>query len=106
MSSVAERVLRTGRAARTDTFADCSDPGNACRRALGIHAAVAVPIVVENRLWGTIAVTSAQPERMPQVLTELCAVGHPALVRELTLCLPSGKAGIKYASAEGNCCTS
>ncbi|GGM90184.1 hypothetical protein GCM10007977_110290 [Dactylosporangium sucinum] len=64
-ASVAEMVRRTGQAARTDSYADKSGPGNACRLALGIEAAVAVPIVVENRLWGTLTVTSAQPEPLP-----------------------------------------
>ncbi|GAA0727246.1 DUF4118 domain-containing protein [Dactylosporangium roseum] len=63
--SVTDMVWRTGRAARTDSYADDADPGNACRRALGIQAAVAVPIVVEDRLWGTLAVTSAQAEPLP-----------------------------------------
>ncbi|GAA2584724.1 hypothetical protein GCM10010399_13430 [Dactylosporangium fulvum] len=65
-SSVTDLVRRTGRAARTDSYADDTVPGNACRRTLGIQAAVAVPIVVENRLWGTLAVTSAQAEPLPQ----------------------------------------
>ncbi|WP_238007090.1 DUF4118 domain-containing protein [Dactylosporangium sp. AC04546] len=64
--SVAELVRRTGRAARADSYADKTGPGNACRLALGIQAAVAVPIVVENRLWGTVIVTSTQPEPLPQ----------------------------------------
>ncbi|MET7397776.1 DUF4118 domain-containing protein [Dactylosporangium sp. NPDC005572] len=64
--SVAELVRRTGHAARTDSYADLTGPGNACRLALGIQSAVAVPIVVENRLWGTVTVTSAEAEPLPQ----------------------------------------
>ncbi|WP_432840156.1 DUF4118 domain-containing protein [Dactylosporangium sp. CA-092794] len=63
--NVTELVRRTGRPARNDNCADSADPGDDFRRSLGIHAAVAVPIVIENRLWGTIAVTSTRPESLP-----------------------------------------
>ncbi|MEV8516813.1 DUF4118 domain-containing protein [Dactylosporangium sp. NPDC051484] len=63
--SVAELVRRTGRAVRADSRCG-ADPGSTRRRALGIDSAVAVPILVEGRLWGTIIVTSARPEPLPQ----------------------------------------
>jgi GAF domain-containing protein len=49
-------VLRTGRPARLDDLSQVSDAyGNRLRR-LGLRSGVAAPIVVEGRLWGTIAV--------------------------------------------------
>ncbi|MER7008829.1 DUF4118 domain-containing protein [Dactylosporangium sp. NPDC000555] len=63
--SVAELVRRTGRAVRADSRCG-ADPGSTRRRELGIHSAVAVPILVGGRLWGTIIVTSARPEPLPQ----------------------------------------
>ncbi|MFG2040367.1 DUF4118 domain-containing protein [Dactylosporangium sp. NPDC048998] len=63
--SVAELVRRTGRPVRADSYSG-ADPVSTRRRELGIHSAVAVPILVEERLWGTIIVTSARPEPLPQ----------------------------------------
>jgi signal transduction histidine kinase len=49
-------ALRTSQPARLDDFGQASDKyGDAVRR-LGIRSGVAVPIVVQGRLWGAIAV--------------------------------------------------
>jgi signal transduction histidine kinase len=57
-------ALRTGRPARLDDFGRVSDSyGDAVRR-LGIRSGVAVPIVVEGRLWGAAAV-GTRSERLP-----------------------------------------
>jgi signal transduction histidine kinase len=57
-------ALRTGRPARLDDFGRVSDAyGDAVRR-LGIRSGVAVPIVVEGRLWGAVAV-GTRSERLP-----------------------------------------
>jgi signal transduction histidine kinase len=53
-----ETVVRTGRPARTDDFAQASP---ALKRRLGaahIRSTVASPIVVEGRLWGVVVVSS------------------------------------------------
>jgi signal transduction histidine kinase len=57
-------ALRTGRPARLDDFGRTRDAyGDAVRR-LGIRSGVAVPIVVEGRLWGAAAV-GTRSERLP-----------------------------------------
>jgi signal transduction histidine kinase len=50
-------VFQTGRTARMDDYACASGPG-AKARELGIRAAIGVPVSVEGRLWGLIAVGS------------------------------------------------
>jgi signal transduction histidine kinase len=51
-------VLRTGRAARIDDYAGTSGPVAEVVRELGLRAGVAVPVSVEGRLWGVMAVDS------------------------------------------------
>jgi signal transduction histidine kinase len=51
-------VLRTGHAARVDDYRDI--PGGEATVAEGIRSAVAVPIHVNGRLWGLVAVGSGQ----------------------------------------------
>jgi signal transduction histidine kinase len=70
-------VLRTGRSARVDDYAEI--PGGEPYLREGLRSAVAVPIHVDGRLWGTIAVGSGQgpppadtEERMTQ-FTDLVA---------------------------------
>jgi signal transduction histidine kinase len=50
-------VFQTGCAARMDDYGGASGPG-AKARELGIRAAIGVPVSVEGRLWGLIAVGS------------------------------------------------
>jgi signal transduction histidine kinase len=50
-------VVQTGRAARMDDYA-CASGSGAMARELGVRAAVGVPVSVEGRLWGVIAVGS------------------------------------------------
>jgi signal transduction histidine kinase len=64
-------VLRTGRAARVDDYNDV--PGGEPYLREGLRAAVAMPIHVNGRLWGTIAVGSGQgplPPDTEQRMTE------------------------------------
>src|SRR5262249_17885174 len=49
---------QTGRAARIDDFADAPGPATEAVRELGFRAAVGVPVTVEGRLWGFMAVHS------------------------------------------------
>jgi signal transduction histidine kinase len=58
-------VLRTGRAARIDSFE--SAPGSAAARfrELGLRVAVGAPIVVGGRVWGAAVVGSSRPEPLP-----------------------------------------
>jgi signal transduction histidine kinase len=58
--SAAGVVLRTGRPARLDDYADARGPAVAFAREHGIRASVVVPIVVERRLWGAMIAASRQ----------------------------------------------
>jgi GAF domain-containing protein len=57
-------TLRTGRPARCDDYSKVSGAYGDRVRRLGIRSGVAVPIVVEGRLWGAIAVGTRR-ERFP-----------------------------------------
>ena len=64
-------VLRTGRAARVDDYRDI--PGGEPYLAEGLRSAVAMPVHVQGRLWGMIAVGSGQgplPPDTEQRMTE------------------------------------
>jgi GAF domain-containing protein len=50
------KVLRTGRAARSDDYSEASAAAGAAIRRLGVRSGVAAPIVVEGHLWGMIAI--------------------------------------------------
>jgi signal transduction histidine kinase len=58
-------MLRTGRPARTDSYAGAPRSVVARIRQLGIRSSVACPITVEGRLWGATAVSSKRPEPLP-----------------------------------------
>jgi signal transduction histidine kinase len=60
--SVVALVLESGRPARIDDFANAPGSAAAYARSLGVRSAVATPIVVEGRLWGTVCVFSRRPE--------------------------------------------
>ena len=51
--TVSTLVFETGRAARIDNFGEGDSPGKGFWLALGVRSAVAVPISVNGRLWGT-----------------------------------------------------
>jgi sugar diacid utilization regulator len=63
--TIATLVQRTGRPARIDSYDNVAGPIAARVRAEGVHAAVAVPIIVDGRVWGLAAVGSLQPGPMP-----------------------------------------
>ncbi|WP_406340472.1 GAF domain-containing sensor histidine kinase [Streptomyces sp. NBC_00648] len=71
-------VLRTGRPARIDDYQDA--PGVGPYLLTGLRSAVAMPVHVQGRLWGTIAVGSAErllpcdTERRMADLTDLVAI--------------------------------
>ena len=64
-NTLASMVLRTGGPARMDTYENVDSVLATQVRAVGIHAAVAVPVVVDGRVWGLAAVGSARPGPMP-----------------------------------------
>jgi len=63
--TVLMKVLRTGRAVRTDFPENASGPVAALVRRLGVTSTVGTPIVVEGRLWGGMSVSSRHPELLP-----------------------------------------
>ncbi len=58
-------VLRTGRPARVDDFAEVKGPIGAALREHGAGAGVAGPIVVGGRVWGAMAVGARNAEALP-----------------------------------------
>jgi PAS domain S-box-containing protein len=78
--SVSARVLRTGRPARMDGFAEAPGVVAATVREIGIRFSIGVPISVEGRPWGVMIATSkganpfpAETESRLQNFTELVA---------------------------------
>ena len=63
--TLATLVQRTRRPARIDSYDNVAGPIDARVRAVGVRAAVAVPIIVDGRVWGLAAVGSLQPGPMP-----------------------------------------
>src|SRR6476620_4427477 len=64
-NTLATVVHRTGRPARIDSYDNVAGPIAARVRAVGVRAAVGVPIIVDGRVWGRAAVGSLQPGPMP-----------------------------------------
>jgi signal transduction histidine kinase/PAS domain-containing protein len=64
--NIAALVQQTMRPARVDSFAGASGPIAEETRALGIRASIGCPIVVEDRLWGVIAVSTRGDATFPR----------------------------------------
>jgi sugar diacid utilization regulator len=64
-NTLATLVQRSGRPARIDSYDNVAGPIAARVRAVGVRAAVAVPIIIDGRVWGLAAVGSLQPGPMP-----------------------------------------
>ena len=58
-------VFRTGEAARVDDWAGASGAVAAMASVLGVRSAVAAPVVVEGRLWGTMIAATSRSEPLP-----------------------------------------
>jgi PAS domain S-box-containing protein len=58
-------VNRTGQAARMDDWENATGSVAAMANVLGVSSAVASPIVVEGRLWGTLVAATNQSEPLP-----------------------------------------
>jgi signal transduction histidine kinase len=58
-------MLRTGRPARTDSYAAAPGSVGAGIRQLGNRSSIASPITVEGRLWGATVVSSKRPQPLP-----------------------------------------
>jgi len=64
-NTLASMVWRTGGAARMDNYEDVAGDLATNVRAVGLAAAVGVPVIVDGRVWGLAAVGSAKPGAMP-----------------------------------------
>jgi signal transduction histidine kinase len=62
---VLARVLRTGRSARVDDYSDASGFLGQVTQRTGIRCTVAVPIMVEGSLWGSMG-AGTERERFPE----------------------------------------
>ena len=58
-------VYRTGHTARADDWASATGSVAAMAHVLGVRSAVATPIVVEGRIWGTMIAATSQTEPLP-----------------------------------------
>jgi signal transduction histidine kinase len=95
-------VLRTGRAARVDDYHDIPGGGPYLRE--GLRSAVAMPIHVNGRLWGMVAVGSGQgplPPDTEQRMTEFTDLVATAVANAQTQAeLKASRARIVAASDE------
>jgi hypothetical protein len=64
-NTLASMVQRSGGPARMDSYVNVAGVLAAHARAVGIRAAVGVPVIVDGRVWGLAAVGSARPGPMP-----------------------------------------
>jgi GAF domain-containing protein len=58
-------VYQTGRAVRTESYADASGPFGATVRELGVRSSVGTPVMVEGRLWGVLGVATSTEQPLP-----------------------------------------
>jgi signal transduction histidine kinase len=63
--NVSEKVWRTGRPARMDSYEHAPGSNAARMRELGIRSRVGVPIMVDERVWGMAVVGSSRTEALP-----------------------------------------
>jgi hypothetical protein len=64
-SILAAMVQRTGRPARVDSYENTAERVAEFVRAVGVRAAVGVPVIVDGRVWGLATVSSVEPGPMP-----------------------------------------
>jgi signal transduction histidine kinase len=64
--NVVSRAVEAGRPARIDDYTDATGTVADAARGYGLGSAVGVPIRVEDRLWGVIAVASRRERVLPQ----------------------------------------
>jgi sugar diacid utilization regulator len=64
-NTIAALVQRSGRPARIDSYDNVAGPIAARARAVGVCAAVGVPIIVDGRVWGLAAVGALHAGPMP-----------------------------------------
>ncbi|HTE62744.1 MAG TPA: PAS domain S-box protein [Solirubrobacteraceae bacterium] len=101
---VLTRVVRTGRSARVDDYSQASEFVGAGPQRLGIRCAVAVPIMVEGSLWGSIATGTERaqfPADAEQRMTEFTELAGTAIANtESRAELTASRARLVAASDE------
>jgi hypothetical protein len=83
-NTLASTVLRTRGPARMDSYENVTGVLATQVRAVGIRAAVGVPVIVDGRVWGLATVGSARPGPMPAD-TELRISGFAELVASVVV---------------------
>ena len=83
-NTLASMVWRTGGPARMDSYENIAGDLATQVRAVGIRAAVGVPVIVDGRVWGLAAVGSARPGAMPAD-TEVRISGFAELVASVVV---------------------
>jgi GAF domain-containing protein len=63
--NVSTVIAQTGAPARIDSYADASGPIGVAVREAGIRSVVGTPVIVDGRLWGTVAAGSGLEESLP-----------------------------------------
>src|SRR5262249_43107074 len=64
-NNVITQVFRSNRAARADDWTGATGAVAAMATVLGVRSVVAVPVLVDASLWGTIIAATSQPEPLP-----------------------------------------
>jgi sugar diacid utilization regulator len=83
-NTLASTVLRTRGPARMDSYENVPGALATQVRAVGIRAAVGVPVIVDGRVWGLATVGSARPGAMPAD-TEVRISGFAELVASVVV---------------------
>jgi sugar diacid utilization regulator len=110
--TIAALVQRTGGPARIDSYDNVAGPIAARVRAVGVRAAVAVPIIVDGRVWGLAAVGSVQPGPLPadtevhisrfaELIATALVAGHRDEQNRQLLAEASGRSNLIDALFEG-----
>src|SRR5262249_53555465 len=63
--NVVTEVFRTGRTSRVDDWTHSTGAVSSMATVLGVRSAVASPVVVEGRLWGTIIAATSLDDPLP-----------------------------------------
>jgi hypothetical protein len=83
-NTLASMVLRSGGPARMDSYENVAGVLATQVRAVGVRAAVGVPVIVDGRVWGLAAVGSARSGPMPAD-TEVRISGFAELVASVVV---------------------
>jgi sugar diacid utilization regulator len=111
-NTLATLVQRSGRPARIDSYDNVAGPIAARVRAVGVGAAVGVPIIVDGRVWGLAAVGSLQDRPMPadtevhisrfaELIATALVAGHRDEQNRQLLAEASGRSNLVDALLDG-----